>query len=417
LISADISYFVYGLFYGSENSAFGHQALMNTSKGLLNTAVGSEAMKYNTEGSNNVAVGFRSLAHNFQGVGNIAVGGQALYLNSTGNANVAVGNASLLMNTSGYGNTALGSATLLFNEQGIQNTALGYKSMYSTTYGFGNTAAGSQSLYSNSTGTNNVAIGYKTMWGNTTGVSNVAIGDALRTNSTGSVNVALGDKALRLNETGNFNIGIGYQAGSKWTTGNYNIAIGYNATGSAGESGQTLLGSFHSTDTFIYGIRGATGGTTFDEAVCTNSQNQLGPCTKSSRRFKEAVAVMGDTAQQVSKLRPVTFRYLPEENQRGVEQPLRYGLIAEEVAQLFPSLVSYDEEGQPVTVQYAQLTPLLLNEIQRQEKAFSAELDRQEAELKALRTVLAEVAELRKAVADQQRTLELLSKTQGSGLD
>ena len=42
--------------------------------------------------------------------------------------------------------------------------------------------------------------------------------------------------------------------------------------------------------------------------------------------------------------------------------PLEYGLIAEEVAEIFPDLVVYDEEGQPFTVKYHLLSSMLLNE-------------------------------------------------------
>lgn len=50
---------------------------------------------------------------------------------------------------------------------------------------------------------------------------------------------------------------------------------------------------------------------------------------------------------------------------------LHDGLIAEDVAETFPSLVTYDEEGQPHTMRYDLLASLLLGQIQKQ----SAEID------------------------------------------
>jgi hypothetical protein len=43
----------------------------------------------------------------------------------------------------------------------------------------------------------------------------------------------------------------------------------------------------------------------------------------------------------------------------------QFGLIAEEVSEVFPEIVVVDENGQPLTVQYHILPSLLLNEVQR----------------------------------------------------
>ena len=47
-------------------------------------------------------------------------------------------------------------------------------------------------------------------------------------------------------------------------------------------------------------------------------------------------------------------------------KPVQFGLIAEEVAEVFPELVVYDEEGKPETVSYHLLATLLLNQFQKQ---------------------------------------------------
>ena len=53
--------------------------------------------------------------------------------------------------------------------------------------------------------------------------------------------------------------------------------------------------------------------------------------------------------------------YRPEIDPVGITQ---YGLIAEEVAEVAPDLVITEENGEPYTVRYEQLVPLLLNEVQ-----------------------------------------------------
>jgi hypothetical protein len=63
-----------------------------------------------------------------------------------------------------------------------------------------------------------------------------------------------------------------------------------------------------------------------------------------------------------------------------------FGLIAEEVAELFAQLMGYDEKGQPSTVPYQLFTPLLLEQLQRQHR----ELAKLQAEVAELRCLLAE---------------------------
>jgi len=47
---------------------------------------------------------------------------------------------------------------------------------------------------------------------------------------------------------------------------------------------------------------------------------------------------------------------------------LQYGLVAEEVAQVYPDLVVYGKDGRVETVQYQKLDVLLLNELQKQQR-------------------------------------------------
>ena len=82
---------------------------------------------------------------------------------------------------------------------------------------------------------------------------------------------------------------------------------------------------------------------------------------------------MGAASEGVLRLRPVTFRY--KQAQAG-GQRLEYGLIAEEVTEVYPGLVVYNEEGQPETVQYRKVNAMLLNEVQKQHRQIQALLAR-----------------------------------------
>src|SRR5579862_4651981 len=104
--------------------------------------------------------------------------------------------------------------------------------------------------------------------------------------------------------------------------------------------------------------------------VCVDANGDLGTtgCTNtpSSRRFKEQIADMGDSSSKLLQLRPVTFFYKPEYDDGS--HALQYGLIAEEVAKLYPEMVGYDKDGQPSSVKYQSLAPMLLNELQKQHR-------------------------------------------------
>lgn len=79
----------------------------------------------------------------------------------------------------------------------------------------------------------------------------------------------------------------------------------------------------------------------------------------SSIRYKTNVRDMGNQSSIIHKLKPVTFNF---KKNPGV---LAWGLIAEDVDQVFPQLVVYDKNDQPETVKYHDLVPLLLNEVQK----------------------------------------------------
>jgi hypothetical protein len=82
----------------------------------------------------------------------------------------------------------------------------------------------------------------------------------------------------------------------------------------------------------------------------------------------------------------VTFAY--KDDARKVTH---YGLVAEEVAAVYPELVTHTAAGEVQTVKYQELIPMLLNELQRQQH----ELRRQSVALTELETLRKELAELR----------------------
>jgi hypothetical protein len=299
---------------------------------------------------------------NTTGYNNTAAGNDALTCNTTGNWNTASGAFALSGGTfnfvdafpqcpagsaTGDANTATGAQALTSNSEGNNNTASGYQALYSNTNGNGNTAAGYQSMYSNTSGNRNSASG---SWG-------------LYSNTTGTNNTASGQDALYSNTTGSGNIGLGANAGYHVTSGSENIEIGN--PGSSGDNGTIRIGASGSqTATYIAGIESAkvTG-----SVVYVTPSGQLGVLA-SSERYKTGISPMSENTRKLQQLRPVMFHLKTDPN-----GPVQYGLIAEEVAKVYPELVIRDDAGKIQGVRYDELAPMLLNEVQKEHATIAAQ--------------------------------------------
>jgi len=371
------------------STRYGQLTLTNNvaGTGVANTAIGAGALQFNTLGKWNTATGVDALGDNTEGNFNTASGVNALWHNTIGSSNTATGVGALYSNIDGAENTATGRGALFDNTAGVRNTAVGSQSMHLNTTGTDNVALGESALFSNTTGVNNTATGAGALWANGGGSGNTAVGyTALSTHSTGDGNTALGYAALWDHDSGASNIAVGAFAGAGNTSGSFNISIG--SAGAVGDNSTIRLGTVtEQSRTFIAGIRGATTGTADAVTVVIDSNGQLGTVS-SSIRYKEDVSDMGQASDRLLDLNPVTFRY--KQARAGGDKPLEYGLIAEEVAEAFPELVVFDEDGQPETVKYRLLSTLLLNELQKQHQT----LDGQVTEIEELRKKLAELSEI-----------------------
>ncbi len=349
---------------GDFNLALGTGALaVNT--GVKNTAVGQLSLNNNTTAGDNTAVGYGALQSTLDGNDNTATGMFALHFNTSGSNNVAVGSEALFANTTGFVNTANGSHALTSNTTGSGNTATGAGALGANTTGGDNLAEGQEAAAHNTSGSNNVGVGNQALLANTTGSQNTVVGSFAGSTSIGDNNIAIGYlSGSQAPLIANANIHIGNQGSS---TDNATIRIGDPAM---------------QTSFFAAGIRGVT--TTHSDAipVMIDSAGQLGTVS-SSRRFKEDIADMGDASRGLMDLRPVIYRY--KQPFADGSKPVQYGLIAEEVAEVYPDLVAHSSDGQIETVKYQVLDSMLLNEVQRQQTEIR-ELKERLAKLEALLT-------------------------------
>src|SRR5262249_433834 len=186
--------------------------------------------------------------------------------------------------------------------------------------------------------------------------------------------------------------GIGFQAGVSLVNGSNNIYIGNQGNG---DEFQTIRIGTAQTGTFIAGIANASVGNAATVIIDTTT-GQLG-IPLSSARYKQDTDPMARRSEGLLKLRPVTFSYKDD----GAAAP-HYGLIAEEVATVYPELVTRTAAGEVQTVKYHELIPMLLNELQREHQALQRENQARQEDRAEMASLRKELAELRSLVETRQ---------------
>src|SRR5258708_27251738 len=100
--------------------------------------------------------------------------------------------------------------------------------------------------------------------------------------------------------------------------------------------------------------------------------------------------------------RPVTFRSQPVYDDGA--NVLQYGLIAEEVAKVYPGMVQFDSTGKPMALRYNFLDAMLLEQLQKQH----AKLAEQSATIEAQQRQIEELTQ-RQPQIDQLDQIHALS--------
>jgi collagen type VII alpha len=312
----------------------------------------------------NAFLGYHAGNVSMAGTDNTAVGTHVFSANTTGFANVAHGNYALNSNTEGVRNTAIGCIALGLNTTGGENTALGMYALASNTEGVRNTATGNEALAINSTGMNNTANGYYTLRDNSTGNGNTAMGYGAGYTNTGSNNTFLGNFAIGSASITNATaIGANAQvtASNSMVLGN-NVNVGIGTTAPAYRL--DVNGSVNVNGTYYQ-----------NNSVFTSDQ-----------LFKNNVDSIQNALGLINQLKPRSF-YFDTANVYGMNfnTEKQYGLIAQDVEQLLPELVSntskaasYDTAGTLLTqgvnyktLNYNAFTAILIKGMQEQQQGIN----------------------------------------------
>lgn len=402
---------IFGLFSGGQNST--------TSPVFSgNTSLGYQTLRGNSTGTFNTAVGASALARNAVGVANTAVGYLALFNNATGTNNTSVGytagdGATPFNNSSG--NTFIGSQAgfSITGNNADNNTALGFAAAANLTTGYGNTLLGSSvTPLTITTGNNNINIGAEIFNVNVAASNQINIGNliygtipatsttlasamtkygvvgigtttprwTLQLASSTAPQIALTDPLAALNQkdwyiqSSQGQLLFGTTTDLSPTTTPAAIRISQGATTALGVATTSPWRTLSVEGTVAFhSLTTGTAGT----PVCINTSGEIvssggTTCATSSLKTKHAVAELStaESLADIAALKPVAFTF----NESGDR---RIGFIAEEVNKIDPRLVDLAQadttfpdssgtiaKGDPISVEYGNITALLVKAVQ-----------------------------------------------------
>jgi hypothetical protein len=325
----------------SNNTGLGKEALKNIIGGDWNVSIGYQSMYNNTTGFSNLATGAQALYSNTTGQYNTANGASALYLNTTGQNNVANGFHALYSNTIGQNNVGIGRNTNYYNEEGNRNTIIGHN-------------AGSGSSLHNKSG--NVFLGFQA------GFAELSNDKLYIENSNSTTPLIWGDFASDLAAI-NGKFGVNTQNPTARvdivaTSGEdpFRVAIGGATKLKVHDNGGTSIG-LNASGTPVNGLY-----------VHGDLEYNAGLTSVSDKRYKTNIKSLNNTLENISKIRGVTYDWKRNEYpERNFSDKKQIGVIAQEVEEVFPELVSTNEAGYK-SVDYVKLTPILLEAVKELEK-------------------------------------------------
>lgn len=274
-----------------------------------NISIGYRSGMFNKEGSNNVYIG-RYSGFQCYGSSGVYIGDMAGAYSSAGDNLVFIGKNAGSSNN-GSNNVFIGRSSGQYNHQGEKNTYIG-------------TNTGEPENNTSKSYSNNIFIGFET-----------------GKYAKGSNSILVGVKGYRPSETTSHDVNHKLNIGN-WIFGATSDGNQLTEDG----SGDKILGIATMAEVgFGLTVKGGlklTGG---------------GLSQSSDRRLKKNInTINNNSVDKLLQLRGVSYYW-----KKGDSKRLNYGLIAQEVRQLFPNLVTGEEtENSTLSVNYIELIPLLI---------------------------------------------------------
>ena len=286
------------------------------------------------------------------------------YFNSTGNSNSFFGSYTGLTNITGGNNTIIGNHADMASGSLNFATALGSEAIVSTsnTVVLGRSNGQDQVVMPGNVGIGTNAPAFKLQVIDT---SNTGL--RVQTNAAGGTVASFGG-------SGAFQIDAsGVNGGRFHISENGNVGVGTNAPNEKLEVNGVLR----------VNQLGSIGGT----QLCRNLFNQISNCS-SSLRYKNNIASFLPGLSFVNQLRPITFDW-----KGGGSRDVGFG--AEDVANIDPLFVVYNEKGEIEGVKYDRLSVAFVNAFKEQQEQIQkqqVQIARQQQQIDALERIVQSLA-------------------------
>lgn len=357
---------------GKKNVFIGLKAGNSNGSGINNTYIGERAGENTSSGNYNSFFGSEAGKNTSQGTSNLFLGRASGFTNNNGNFNVFVGNLCGQNNTSGEKNTFLGLSAGSGNTTGDLNVCIGYEA--------GSSGNHNQRLFIDNTNTSTPLI--YGQFDNDKLTINGKLGIGTQSGINDEIKVVDvdfdGDVFTRL-IAGAGQVIIGYNPSAQGiigTTSNHNFGFRTNNmtrmtilnTGNVGIGTISPTQKLHVVGNICY---------TGTSSAC------------SDKRYKKDIQKIPYALDKVLSLNGVYYYWKKDEypNQAFTEDR-QIGVIAQELEELFPEMVMTDQEGYK-SVDYARLTPVLIESIKTLHAKLNAQSKEYQSELKDIKNEMA----------------------------
>lgn len=300
---------------GADSIAIGSNCASNT-QSTQSVSIGAFAGQ-TTQGTQSVAVGYNA-GNSSQGANSVAIG----YNTVTAANSVAIGS----------GSTTAGSASVAVGRNSVASSS-------GNSIAIGDTAKG---------GTNGVSIGTNA-GGSTPNASSVAIGVGAGSNiSNGSICIGFNASTSAGGNLTTNSIFIGNAAVSTTAIAN---SIVLNSTG-------TAINPSTASAFYVNPVRN-TGNVGLAPMYYNTTTKEIG-YDSSARRFKKDIEDFVVDTSVLHKFSPKSFKFISHQE----DAKTNYGFIAEDLEELNPLLVSYNDEGLTQGINWTTITMFNIGEIQ-----------------------------------------------------